>query len=232
MLGHEARIVALSLAVATGCATHLGVLEGGTGGGVRQDDFWPPPRATSVWTASSSAATVGEMSDRVAGVLYTAGYEDARWHPIGARCEHGFAVTTRLERIDDDATPKSVAERWTSLYPVASSLRWLEGARAPRLPAPGRYRVLLIAFTDLLMADASRATRWNEQTVMAGPNIPEMPPMQLARERRVTAEYRIGVYVYEYELDSSDAHGAFVPGDDEVPAAVHVRRSGLLPLGQ
>jgi hypothetical protein len=231
MLGHEARVVGLSLAIATGCATHLGMLEGGAGG-LRQDDFWPPPGATSVWMASSSAATLGDMADRVAGVLHAAGYEDVRWHPIGARCDHGFAVTTRLERIDDDAAPKPVAERWTSLYPAASTLRWLDAARAPRLPAPGRYRVLLIAFSDLPTGAAGHAPRWDAQTVMAGPQIPDLQPMQLARERRVTLEYRIGVHVYEYELDGSDERGAFVPRDERLPAMVHARRSGLLALGQ
>jgi hypothetical protein len=54
---------------------------------------------------------------------------------------------TRLERIFDDGTSKPANERWVSTYPEAASLRWIVDSPAPYLPVPGRYRILLVAFS-------------------------------------------------------------------------------------
>jgi hypothetical protein len=231
MISHShTALLGLALAVAAGCAEHR-VYERGAVGGVRQDDFWPPPAATSLWTISPSANTFGGVADLIASLLHRAGYDEVRWHPIGAECAHGFAVTTRLERIDDDASAKPSSARWVSLYPEASTLRWLEGARAPRFPFAGRYRTFLIAFTDLPMTSGGRPTRWNEETVMAGPHVPDIGATPSCRGRAVSTEYRIGVHVYEYEQDSWSTDGALLR-EPSRPAPVHVWRAGLIALGR
>jgi hypothetical protein len=92
---------------------------------------------------------MGGAAARVKRTLDGAGYSDQRWYPIGVGHLHGFAVTTRLEQIDDHGTPKLGLERWSPLYPESANLLWLLRAREPRLPGPGRYRAFLVAFTDL-----------------------------------------------------------------------------------
>jgi hypothetical protein len=223
----HAAVIAIGIGLATGCAEHLRAIDRSASWSTGVF-FWPPPHATSSWIAApSTATTLGDVASRMGDALRRAGYTDQRWFPIGAHCQHGFAVTTRLERIDDQGAPKAAAERWLAPYPEAASVRWLATAAQTYLPRPGRYRVLLIAFTDLHVLSAGQPQRWDEETAMEGPG---MPATEVPAGRQLRAGYRVGAYVYEYEKRSADGDGAFVPGDAEVPAAEQLTRSGLFLL--
>jgi hypothetical protein len=223
-------LVAFSLA-STGCAEHLSLLERGAAGSLVHPLFWPPPSSTSIWAADAGEPATNlsfrEVAERISSALARAGYHQARWYPVGADYIHGFALTTRLEQINDDATPKPARERWLSLYPEASDLFWLEGARDPSLPLPGRYRVLLVALTDLPIGPSHRAPRWNEETVMV---VPGRQAGEFPSKRHVSRGYHVGVYVYEYWSQSADEKGAFVDSDRTRPAATQLQVSGLAAL--
>ncbi len=221
-------VFAVATALAAGCAEHLHSMDRSASWstGVL---FWPPPSATSVWLGEPSAwATLDEASRFIGDALRGAGYGDQRWFPIGAHYEHGFAVTTRLERIEEDGTPKSRVERWLRQYPEAASLHWLAGSAETYLPSAGRYRVLLVAFTDLHVPLRGRPQRWDEGTAMEGPGLPST---EVPARHRVSAGYQVGVYIYEYEATSADGEGALLPPDRSVPGAAFLERSGLSALG-
>src|SRR5581483_952445 len=139
----NACVLAMALGLAAGCAEHLEPMHHAEGWSTGMQ-FWPPPPATSSWLAEASTSpTLGEAAQFANNALRSAGYADQRWFPIGAQYSHGFAVTTRVERIDGDGTPTTAAERWSPAYPYPATLRWLAGSAEPYLPKPGRYRVLL-----------------------------------------------------------------------------------------
>jgi hypothetical protein len=213
----DARTVSLILLaslLSVGCAEPLHLMVHGAVVGGPTLSFWPPPDATWTWSGRAEAAPsrfLGEASDRIAVALRSAGYADQHWYAVGARYAHGFVVTTRLERVLDDGAPGEARSRWSPLFPEASNLLWIEGTRETRLPGAGRYRVLLVAFTDLPIGATNRAQRRNEQTWMA--ERPDAPSTELPRARRVSSDYRVGVYMYEYQSGDSDTEGAFVPSD-------------------
>ena len=191
-------LLALSL---LGCAEQLHFVNQGPSGGVSPYTFWPPPQGTSIWVGSDGVAE-GEALSRVDATLLSDGYRERRWYPIGTGFEHGFAVTTRLERVEDGDVES--AERWSALYPDASELRWLTLARSVALPQAGRYRVLLIAVTDLPIGPSSVAPLWNELTLMDGPGAPHLERPPTLPMQRVGSDYRVGLYVYEYDSDAPD----------------------------
>lgn len=172
----------------------------------------------------------GVASEFQAGLI-RAGYADVRWFPIGSHYQHGFVVTTRLERLD--GPPVLPSARWLSVYPEPMNLRWLTFARTPTLPEPGQYRAFLIAFTDLPLSSSTAAPIWNEQTVMDGPGSRERrtPPPEMTKGP-ASADYRVGIYEYSYDWDVDGQRGRFrstagappVPG---WPSSLH----GLLPIG-
>lgn len=215
----------LGALLSVGCAEHLHLRVHGVVVGGPVLSFWPPPDSTWTWSGRAEAVPsrfLGEAADRVAVALRSAGYADQRWYAVGARYVHGFVVTTRLERVQDDGAPEEKGRRWSSRFPEASNLLWLEGARKMRLPGAGRYRVLLVAFTDLPIGATNRAQRRSEQTWMA--ERPDAPSTELPSMRRVSSDYRVGVYEYEYEYQSgaSDSEGAFVPYDEASSASPRV----------
>jgi hypothetical protein len=225
-----ARACALAIAgLTSGCVEHMSVLERrATGAPIRKPEFWPPPGGTSLWISEEEGGfTFGDAARRVAGTLRRAGYEDERWYPIGVEYVHGFAVTTRLERVAADGRPAE--GRWSSLYPGALELVWFKEAGAMTLPAPGRYRAFLVAFTDLPLGHvAQRPPRLDEDTFMVAPDI--VPAMHFPAAHRAPLSSRVYVFVYVYASQAPDGLGALV-ASDPVPAGVQIENSGLLPLG-
>lgn len=205
-------LFALGSICALGCATQRELIDRSASAAVSPCSFWPPPSGASLSASTSaSAARAGELSriaHRIATELHAAGYQERRWYPIGLEYRHGFAVTTRLEAVNDDATPKSGPERWSALYPDAVNLRWLTLARRVPLPHPGRYRAFLFAVTDLPLGASSLAPRWNEDTVMDGPGViaRKSTPDEMSASRDLSS-YRLGVYVYQYERKQDQPQG-------------------------
>ena len=176
------------------------------GSGRAPNAFWPPPQASRVTEDAPLAdEALGEAAERLERMLRGAGHLALRRYPIGARYEHGFVLTTRLERIHEDGSIVASSARWSDLYPAPANLRWLEGADAPRLPGPGRYRALLVAFTDLPVVAKDRPSRWDSATLME--SIDEPPPLPASRRVPARAGYRVVSFVYEYQSTRADGIG-------------------------
>jgi hypothetical protein len=198
-------------------------MERGASAGVSRYSFWPPPPSSTLWLPAPPSATsrtsLGAVASDLGKSLVEAGYAETRWYPIGSDYQHGFAVTTRLERLDLGSG--SNAERCSAMYPEPANLRWLMFAQAPSLPRPGQYRALLIAFTDLPMPGGTSAPIWDERTLMDGPGAPERRHVsQSAADRDVTSEYRFGVFEYRYDWDEARKSGRLsrTAGSETVPA--------------
>jgi hypothetical protein len=223
-------IASAALVMASGCVEQLHQQHGGSTGWDTEYLFWPPPGFTSDWQSGVQleGRSFGQVADRMAHVLEAAGYADTRVFRIGARYDHGFAVITRLEQIQDDGAPSS-RERWSSRFPAAAELKWLGGARRPHLPGAGRYRTFVLAVTDV-PRKGTRPTPWDERTVMDGPVLPAVP---FPADRKLSSATTLTVYVYEYAATSAAGEGAFVDSaDSRISAAAHVRAAGLSPIGE
>jgi hypothetical protein len=230
VLGGRSLAVSVSAVFAAGCAEPLSLLERGPAS-PSQYIFWPPPGATSIWVTgpleAATGTTLGEAEVRVSRALHAAGYTDARRYPIGMGYVHGFALATRLEAVDDAGAPEPAGERWSALYPEASNLLWLRDARRPPLPGAGRYRVLLVAYTDLPACHVPhRAPTWDERNVMEGPDVNRR---ELPVTPRASPDYRVAVFVYEYASVSPDGDGELL-ANAELSAAKHLEATGLSSL--
>jgi hypothetical protein len=227
-----------SLALSSfGCAEQLQLLDRGPTAGVSPCSFWPPPPSSATWLVPEQGH--GESPSSVARDLETglrgSGYSEQRWYPIGVAGSHGFAVTTRLEQLEE-AVGEASRARWSALYADAASLKWLAQARTPSLPRPGRYRVVLVSYTDLPIGRTSSAPIWNEETVMDWPNAsPSSSPRVAEVLARPTVGYRLGIYEYEYVWDEAEARGRLLPADELAasteppPPAALLRALGLAP---
>jgi len=222
MSWHHPAVLGIALGLAAGCAEHLHSLDQGVGWstGVL---FWPPPPATASWIPPGRFdGTFDDAAHWIDDSLRRGGYEDLRRWPIGAQWEHGFALATRLERVRDDGAPALIPWRWSPVYPHAPELRWLNEARAPYLPLAGRYRVFLVAITDLHVRPPGRPERWDGTTAMESPRF---RPAEWPGQRRLPPDARIGVYIYEYK--SADHEGEWLSEDTRISPKDQLARSGL-----
>jgi hypothetical protein len=228
--------VVASFAVANlGCAEQLHLLDRGPTGGISPCSFWPPPPGSATWNLEPSGSLPHEALRSVAqGLelrLREGGYSEQRWYPIGTAYGHGFAVTTRLEQLED-GSGRAPRKRWSSLYAEAANLKWLIQARTPTLPQPGRYRVFLVAYTDLPIGRSSNAPIWNEETMMDWPDAAHASSFHGAAVPELAANgYRLGIYEYEYVWDEIDARGRLLPADTTVTSGRAPRAAPLGGLG-
>lgn len=230
-----------------GCATQRELVDRSASAGPSRYSFWPPPPSTSLGSSelgnAAQPATLHGFALRIGVQLRAAGYPEPRWYPIGLGYLHGFAATTRLEALNDDASPKPEPGRWSGLYPDAAELRWLTLARSVPLPHPGRYRVFLIAVTDLALDSNRIAPVWSEDTVMDGPGVnPARGPLDALQhleskdgeleKRQDLSRYRLGVYVYQYERPSDQARGRLSARAAGWSTAEQIRAAGLSLLSE
>jgi hypothetical protein len=198
-----------------GCAEQLQLLDRGPVGGISPCSFWPPPPSSATWLAEPSQSgppvSLRTIAREVELSLHDGGYLEQRWYPIGISQSHGFAVTTRLEQLDDDIQ-SSAHTRWSSLYGNAANLKWLAQARTPALPHPGRYLVLFVAYTDLPIERTGHAPVWSQETIMDWPDAPvASSPGELAVPALAPDGYRLANYEYEYTWNDSEQRGKWLP---------------------
>jgi len=213
VLGFPPLSVVAAVCCLAGCSANASLTGARSPGARPQRCFWPPPPSTSLWVmpagSSSGGQTMAEVGNALADALRRRGYAEQRWFPIGLAFAHGFAVTTRLEHVATEATTAERG-RWVSSYAEPANLFWLSGARSVPLPRAGKFRVFLVAFTDLPLALTTTAPVWTEDTVMAGPEIPEPLTAEDVPAGRHLKAGHLGVYSYVYGRALGDDHGQFV----------------------
>jgi hypothetical protein len=213
---HPWAVLVASASSLTACAANQG-LAASRSVGWSGNYFWPPPPSTWLWTGEdkepAKVERLAAAADHLATRLREAGYSQQRWFPIGVGFVHGFAVTTKVEQVDEDGIVVQ-SQRWTSLHTDPANIRWLSSAKTVPIPR-GRYRAFLLAITDLPIGRSNIAPVWNENTVMEGPGIPQdLSEADVPLELRLSPAHQLGVYVYVYERLEEEARGEFVSQGD------------------
>ena len=114
---------------------------------------WPPPRASASQVvplqffadAGDAQLTLGDVERQIREALDATGYFERSYFAV----PQGFAMVTRIERINDDGTPKPGDERWSATPGLAGALelgKYLRGLFTARV---GRYRAIVFAITPV-----------------------------------------------------------------------------------
>lgn len=186
---------------------------------------WPPPTPTSQDTIARSlvlgtaAGSWGAVADRFDAALSAAGYEDRAYYAVPG----GFALATRIERIDRDGRPLSEPTRWVGssgrrAWTLEAVLRELAGVPV------GHYRTLVFVFSDTPFRSRpapvteALAERWR----MDGFN--RLPAA--LRGTPYGEAFRCDVLVYEFEQGAAGQPARFV--DAGLAARRHLEASRIL----
>ena len=175
-------------------------------------DFpWPPPTPSALQPLPGPLGqlgflTLGQMADWITQTLDRRSYFDRSYHAV----PNGFALVTRLERINDDGTPFAGGERWpTDLTAAGFSLaRYLQALFAA--PA-GRYRVLVFVVTsELVTPSGERPTERYMLGLLSG-GADRLPAS--VRDAPLTPDHTCVALIYEFERRGLQGQPALlVPG--------------------
>lgn len=195
------------------------------------NDFsWPPPepstkvtipRALFLTGVAGENQTLGRVGDRLEAALIEAGYVEYGYQSIGCS---GFAMVTRLERIDETGRPLPGAERFA---PPEARPNWSLGSYLQRLfyAPPGYYRQIVFAATEQPYDEEDLApapTRDELDEMMADADVEALPDALV--ERPFTRSHRLHALIFEFEKGEAERDVRQV---SRLGGAAHIQAAGI-----
>ena len=143
-------------------------------------------------------------------LLAEGGYEEVRYYAV----PEGFAMVTRLERIDGDGLPREPG-RWNFARSFNGPFTIGEYLRALFYAPPGFYRIIVFVLTPRPMSAEGAITGRDAEAwfTNGGTSLPDEIGM-----RRYTDNFQFSVLIYEFERSADEEE-------------TNVRRPGL-PIAQ
>lgn len=172
--------------------------------------------------------TLGTVGARLEAALVGAGYVEYGYQSIGCS---GFAMVTRLERIDADGRPLEGAERFA---PPEANPDWSLGSYIQRLfgAPPGYYRQIVFAATDQPFDRDNLApppTREELDEMLTDADVQVLPDALL--ERPFTPGHRLYALIYEFE--KGEAREQVVQlNPARLRAVTHIKQAGIFEVDE
>lgn len=190
---------------------------------------WPPPEPSAravlprrlLEAAGAGLSTLGDADGRLTAALDAAGYDERAYHGVPS----GFALVTRLERINSDGTPTDQSARWrTDIRPIrAFSLR--EYLRALFTARSGHFRVLVFIVTSEPFNSSGSRARLATMELWSRSGLNVLPPS--LRSAPYTENHAVTVLIYEFKkIRGSRITNVAIPG--RLTGQMHLEKSGLL----
>jgi hypothetical protein len=188
----------------------------------------PPAPSAPAYTLDTNlfrrqGATLQDTADRLLKAL-----RDQQYVEYGYYCvPNGFALATRIERIQEDRRPWPGDARWEA--GKAPLLRLQDGFSLKRIVGalfradPGRYRMIVFYVTDRPVTP-TRDRPGEEFSGLPSGGESELPDD--FDEMPFGPNYRVRAYIYEFRRPSVSASAQFV--QQTLPTFTHLDRAGLL----
>ncbi len=188
---------------------------------------WPPPRASAsavipaafVKPGGVDTATLGDVADEISAALDTGGYFERSY--FGA--PGGFAMVTRLERINPDGTPTDEAERWTVGALPLTSFSLAAYLRALFTAPSGHYRIIVFVVSSQPFAQSETEVQRDEALAWLSDGLNRLPDnMALAP---FTPQHTVTALIYEFEQPGNQEAMLMLPA--HLMGRVHLQRAQL-----
>lgn len=158
---------------------------------------WPPPRASATFvlnkTQFKKAENLGGVDEILEKALSKTGYYDKSYYTV----PNGFAVATKLEQINKDASPKKVPDRWSAKVDM-QNFTFSEYISSLFTSKPGYFRVIVFVITDNTFRQKKSTVERTEAEAWVSDGAQSLPPEML--KRSFTANHTVTALIYEYEV--------------------------------
>jgi hypothetical protein len=190
---------------------------------------WPPPEASArillpqeLIEDGHRFQTLADANSALMTSLRETGYVESGYYAIPG----GFALVTKIERIERDGTPR-VRDRFSFSFTPASSgpVSFRDYLRALFTANPGRYRILVFAVTDIPFAEGSRSVT-PEEAEQWIPHGTQAIPQEIG-QRAWTAQFSCTALIYEFIHEQQQAPRIVLPGHGALSALAHLQGAQL-----
>jgi hypothetical protein len=191
---------------------------------------FPPPKASTYTEIkrglligqSSKEISFADLNEKLQKALSTAGYVEKSYYQI----PEGFALVTRLEKINEDGSPKPEEMRWVrgeekqQIFSISDYLKQLFTAN------PGYYRIIVFIVTSKPFSQDGKQTVSREEAM----NWLNDGNNELSEEiaaKKFTSKHKCTALVYQFERPNSAKQETVLVTPSPVPALYQLKRSGF-----
>jgi hypothetical protein len=191
---------------------------------------FPPPQASTyveikrnlLFADAAKSMTLADVNDTLEKALTKAGYVEKSYYQV----PDGFALVTRLEKINEDGSPKPEEVRWVGakekqrIFSISDYLKQLFTAN------PGYYRIIVFIVTSQAFSQDGEQTVSREEAMnwLTEGNV--QLPDSIAK-KNYTKQHKCTALVYQFERPNSAAQETILLTPSSVPATSHLTRSGI-----
>lgn len=178
---------------------------------------WPPPVASATAivpqylllpkTLATSTPMLKDVDATLSKALDLAGYTDKSYYAV----PQGFAMVTRLERIDADGTPMQEPTRWSMEKKPLSKFSFSTYLKALFTAEPGYYRVIVFVVTPVPFAQKDAVVTDADARVWLEGGLNKLP--ESIGSAAYTDGFTCTALVYEFEQPATQKSGKIMmPG--------------------
>lgn len=189
---------------------------------------WPPPRYSAIANIpiefigyKIKSPTLGDVAIKLESALENAGYSERSYYYI----LNGFALITRIERIDVDGRPFTDDNRWIIGFRPMETFSLASYIKALFIATPGHYRVIVFAITDRPFAPSSKKADSKEfsELLLSGQNT---LPKEIAK-LQYSSMYRCTALIYEFIQKATTKTPSYVYPSN-LTGKLHLTRARIL----
>src|SRR5262249_44957719 len=188
---------------------------------------WPKPSAAGQLALSAFPATstrLKDVSDVLERALTRLGYSDRRYFAVG---QDGFALVTRLERIDDTGEALPSPNRW-AMGAISPGFDVLEIAKRLVVGDTRSWRLTTLVVSKQVTEQNTVATQSEAASWISGQGLwlPSEVGFRPLRGDSAKDEYHCSVLVYHFVKEEGVAPRLLIP-DDKLTIADHLAKIRL-----
>lgn len=185
---------------------------------------FPPPKPSSRYIFNKelfmNCDILEDVNQIISNALIANGYSEKSYFSV----PNGFAVVTRIEKINEDGTSMEPPERWSI---SANSFKFTISnyLKALFLGNKGYYRVIVFIITDKSFSTTKKVVTREE--AFAWLQVGSLTLPDLIGEKKFTKKYKVISLVYEFtKKESTDP---ILSDPSVLTGQIHLNKSNILP---
>jgi len=189
---------------------------------------WPPPKASAIEVLPSKAFSkcknYFDVDEVIDIALTNNGYYDKSYYalkPIDSII--GYAIATRLEQINKDASSKKVPNRWKTKVEM-NDFEFSEYLSSIFFTQTGYFRVIVFIITDKPIKQTKKTVKREIALSWVSDGVHLLPSS--IRNRPFTEKHSVTALIYEYEL-TENSNKATLHRPSEHTGREHLIKSNL-----
>jgi|GEM_PF-2874012 len=165
---------------------------------------FPPPMATATQTISrkifENHHTFGVVNETIVECLDESGYVSSKRQYYAV--PNGYALVTRLEKINEDGSPRAGAERWEAkVKSTFKEFSILDYLKALVIGEEANFRVLVFMITDIPLTQSDEITEMDTAKSWLKKGMNALPDELAALE--FTPQHKVNLLLYEFTQHES-----------------------------